>query len=147
MLTEILAYVWYAMLIIPAFFWFFLVREFNKKEKTSFPSFIYAIFYLIPGVHYWISWSFIRDVREAQIKSQVKNPLPVFKTFLFKLALPHFFLAAGLYLVTFLGIIFIVLLPILGNLIVKFAAAVPYISFVWLAFGFRSLARTIKSMK
>ncbi len=147
MLDEILAYAWYALLIIPAFFWFFLIREFNKREKVGFPSFAYAIFYLIPFVHYWISWSFINDLRETQIKLRVENPVPVFKTYFFKLALPHLCLLAGVHIFTLLGVAFILFLPALGDLIVTFAGAVPYIAFIWLAFGFKSLANTIKAIK
>jgi hypothetical protein len=146
MLIEILAYLWWAMMIIPAFFWFFIIREFNKKTKAHFPSFVYPIFYLIPLVHYFISWSFIHDIREAQNRSRVSNPLSVFKTFLWKLALPYFFLTGGLYITTLIGTMLILVVPIVGEAVVNFATWVPYISFIWLAFGFWSLMKTIKSM-
>jgi hypothetical protein len=146
MLTEILAYIWYIMLIIQAFLWFFLVREFNKKEKTSFPSLVYAILYLIPGVHYFISWSFIKDIQEIQIKTNAKNSIPVFKTYLWKLALPHFFLAVGLPVFSFLGVVLILFIPALGESITKFAVAVPYLSFIWLVWGFKSLFNIVHTL-
>jgi hypothetical protein len=137
-MIQFLGILWFVLAIVPAVFWFFVVKEFNKTHKSAFPALLYPLFYLIPFVHFYISWSFVKDVAEKQIN------FPVVKTYFVNLALPYVFLTVGLQLFVIVGVILdIVGIPFALNIFSYLATLVPYVSFVWFAWGFWSLQKRI----
>ena len=148
-MEQSLAIFWYILILIPAIFWFFLIREFNAKTDSKFPSVAYILLYLIPILgHCWIAWNFLKDLREIQIKSH-SNPIALGKTYLTKFVLPDLFLVVGLYIFVIIGIFFF-FVPVvggqIGNSLVWLATFVPYISFIWVAWGFWSTYQIVKNL-
>lgn len=143
-MDQALGILWYILALIPAIFWFFLIRNFNRKYKSKFPAILYSIIYLVPLVgHAFLSWSFVKDLAEAQ---QV-NKIPVLKTYLVYLALPDFFMLCGLYLFILVGVLLTAIgIPLIGPL-AFLATFVPYVSFIWLAWGFWKLNRIVSEAK
>ena len=137
-MTQFLGILWFILVIIPAIFWFLLVRKFNKTYKATFPAILYSILYLIPFVHCYISWSFVNDVTEKQAN------FPRVKIYFVNLILPYFFLTVGLQLFVIIGAILdAVGIPFALNFFASLATIAPYISFIWLAWGFWSLQKSI----
>lgn len=141
-MTEALDILWYVLVLVPAIFWFFLIRNFNRKYKSKFPAILYSVIYLVPLIgHAAISWSFVNDLKEAQVTKKI----PALKTYLLYLALPDLFLLCGLQLFILVGVILTVIgIPLIGVL-AFLASFVPYVSFIWLAWGFWKLNKMISA--
>lgn len=149
MVEKALVIIWYVLILIPAFFWFFLIREFNKKANVKFPSVVYAILYLIPILgHCWIAWSFLKDLREVEVKYKT-SLTPLWKTYITKFVLPDIFLISGLSIFTMIGIFFF-LIPVMGssmgNFLVWIAPFIPFISFLWVMWGFWSTYKIVRKL-
>jgi hypothetical protein len=140
-MTQFLGTLWFVLVFVPAIFWFFVVRKFNKVQKASFPAILYSIFYLIPFVHFFISWSFVKDIAEKRAN------FPTKKTYFINLALPYIFLTVGLQLFVIIGVILDAIgIPFALDVFGFLATVVPYASFVWFSWGFWSLGKTIDAI-
>lgn len=143
-MTNFLGILWYVLILVPAIFWFFLVRNFNVKYKAKFPAIIYSIIYLAPLFgHAFLSWSFVKDLTEAQ----QSNKISLSKVYLAYLVLPYLFMLCGLYIFIFVGVVLTGKgIPVIEPL-AFLATFVPYISFVWLAWGFWKINKIISNTK
>lgn len=148
-MEQLLVTFWYILILIPALFWFFLIRKFNRKTNSKFPSIVYTLLYLIPILgHSWIAWSFLNDLREIQIKYHNK-PIALGKTYVIKFILPNLFLFVGLNIFVIVGIFFF-FIPVvggpIGNILVWLATFIPYLSFIWVSWGFWSTYKIVKNL-
>ncbi len=149
-MDQILGILWYTLLIIPALFWFFLIKEFNKKTHSKLPAAIYSIIYIVPFVgHCYISWSFLNNLKEKQAELHTKFTTPILNIYLIKFVIPYILMVSGLFIFTTLGILSI-LIPIIGgflsDLLLWIAVITPYISFIWLSWEFWSIHKILKAI-
>lgn len=148
-MEQFLAILWYILILIPAIFWFLLIREFNAKTNSKFPSVASALLYLIPILgHCYVAWSFLKDLKEIQIKYH-SNPIALSKTYITKFVLPDLFLVVGLNIFVIVGIFFF-FIPVvggpIGNSLIWLATFVPYLSFIWVAWGFWSTYKIVRNL-
>src|SRR5205809_832689 len=85
--------------VIPAVFWYLLVRSYNRESRNKLPALMYGLFYLVPLAHYLLSRNFIYAVQQVRLTSRNSHPIPLFKTYLIKMAAPYFFLSSIGYMI------------------------------------------------
>ena len=148
-MEQFLATLWYILVLIPIIYWFFILRILNTKTNSTSLSVLFSLFYLIPLFgHLWLAWSFLKDLRETQIKSNT-TPVILTKTYITKFVLPYIFLIIGLNIFVIVGILFLLIPYIggpIGNSVIWLATFVPYLSFIWLTWGFWSVYTVVKKL-
>lgn len=148
-MAQSFAILYYILILTLAFFWFFLIREFNKKTGSKFPSVLYGLISLIPIIgHCGIAWSFLKDLKEFQLKSRAEV-ISIGKIYVTRFLLPDIFLVVGSFIFVLVGIFFFTVPVIggtIGNIFIWLAPFVQYLSFIWLAWGFWSVYQIVRKL-
>ena len=126
-----------------AVIWYRLTKELNVRTKQSFPPALYAFFWLIPLINWFLLWSTIGDVREMQ-KGEKISQWGVF----LEIWLPYILMGFD---IGFLLVIFLTLLlgllntPAILSEIIFFVlpVVIPMLASVWFFKGTNKLRLVI----